>query len=69
MMVVTAWPHPENAATATAASAPSVAPTVGMRSAMATHMARAAANGIPKIRRKTNAPTPAMTETAMLPDT
>ena len=59
----------ENAATTTAARAPSVAPTVGIRSAMATHMARATANGTPMMSMAMYEHTPAITDTAMLPDT
>jgi hypothetical protein len=69
MMVAIPSTVEEKNATMTAATAPRVAPTVGMRSAMATHRARAAANGTPMILRKRNETTPATTETAMLPET
>ena len=59
----------ENAATSTHAIAPSVAPITGSRSVMATNTASAAAKGTPMIVRAMNAPTPAMMETVILPET
>ena len=69
MPVAIASPTEENAATSTQAIAPIVAPTTGSRSVMATNTASAAANGTPMMVSAMNAPTPAMIETTMFPDT